>query len=618
MYITSEIYFCKKDISQEEWSLFIHTISCYIGIFQKWRIIVKKEDNQLRFFVQTKNTLPPSFNHLSAFLLKPIDESILLPKKTICLPMMRCSNDNLIDLLDEYEFKRKKGKFLYLEIEFQNLFCNHFLGRTCYFIQKGNQIYKYHLLFSLPSYFLSVSFLQCTHFFYKKPPKYLDIQKVLHLLSSEAKGALLEMNSFPYLQGKFYLNQNHFTFDQHSFILGASGCGKSKLIDLMISNLYNNFEMREKYRIIVLDPHASLENDIGGLGKVIDFQSVEDSINLFTSTTEDIISTVELLLDLFHSLLNDVYQPKLERVLRYSLSLLVYTNCFSFSNLRSVLLDLSYRNQLLRKNENQIPVRISSFFQSDFTDLKTKYYGEAISPIISFIDEMEMLPIWQNNESAPSLEQEISNQFLTIFSFDRSKLGNRITKMLSGFVMQQLFSLMQRKVISQHILFIVDEVAVIECPILTRFLSESRKYHVSCILAGQYFSQISLSLKNAILANVSNYYIFRIARDDAISLVNHIPMKIPLDDTKESKVDFLTKLNQRECVVRIGENGVLFPAFQGRTLDFTSIPRQKKESIKLEPKYSHSKSFSFELGKNADLKSILLQHSTNKRGVFHE
>lgn len=618
MCITSEIYFCKKDISQEEWALLIHTIAHYNGIFQKWRIIVKKEQNQLRFFVQTNRTLPPTLNHLNQFLLKQVD-SFSLPKSYFSFPIFEKGNYNLIDLLNDCEIKQN-GTFLYFVIQFQNLFCNRFLTCSYYYLQKFNQIQKYHFFFLLPSFFLSISFSQCTRFFYKKPPKYLDMQKVLHLLSSESKGALLEINSFSYLQGKFYLNQKHFTFDQHSFILGSSGCGKSKLIDLLISNLYSNPQLYQDYRVVVLDPHAALESDIGGMGKVIDFQRVEDSINLFVSSSEDATSATELLLDLFQSLLKDQYQSKLERVLRYALYCLLCTSCFSFSNLRKILLDLTYRNQLLRKYKDRIPERVASFFQSDFSDLKTKYYGEAISPIINFVDEMEMLPVWQKNESMCTLEDIISNQFLTIFSFDRTKLGNRITKMLSGLVMQQLFSLMQKKSISQHILLVIDEVAVIESPILTRFLSEARKYHVSCILAGQYFSQISESLKDAILANVSNYYIFRIARKDATSLIEHISMKIPLDDTREGKIDFLTKLNQRECVVRIGVNGILLPAFEGRTLDFTPIPRKKEEYSKPVSKVvsNHSKSVSFELGKEVNLKQILLQHSTDKRGVFHE
>ena len=68
--------------------------------------------------------------------------------------------------------------------------------------------------------------------------------------------------------------------------------------------------------------------------------------------------------------------------------------------------------------------------------------------------------------------------------------------------MQQLLTIIQKQEISEHIIFIIDEVAVIENPILSRYLSEARKYNLSLILASQYFSQISNELKNSIFANI--------------------------------------------------------------------------------------------------------------------
>ena len=69
--------------------------------------------------------------------------------------------------------------------------------------------------------------------------------------------------------------------------------------------------------------------------------------------------------------------------------------------------------------------------------------------------------------------------------------------------------------VEEHIIFVVDEVAVVENPILRRFLSEARKYNVSLVLAQQYFSQISDELQKSIFANVLNYYIFRVSISDA-------------------------------------------------------------------------------------------------------
>lgn len=70
-------------------------------------------------------------------------------------------------------------------------------------------------------------------------------------------------------------------------------------------------------------------------------------------------------------------------------------------------------------------------------------------------------------------------------------------------------------------LVVIDEVSLIENPILNRFLAEARKYNLSLILIQQYFNQISEALRSAIFANVSNFYVFRISKSDAMLLENN-------------------------------------------------------------------------------------------------
>ena len=206
-----------------------------------------------------------------------------------------------------------------------------------------------------------------------------------------------------------------------------------------------------------------------------------------------------------------------------------------------------------------------------------------------------------------------------MFSLDRTKLGDKVTKTISGLVMQQLLTIIGRREINEHIIFIVDEVAVVENPILSRFLSEARKYNLSLVLAGQYFSQISESLKESIFANVVNYYIFRVSKLDANILVDNFNMKIPLDDTRDRKIKLLTELNNRECIVRLDSNGILLPAFKGVTLNYTSIPRIKRTIINNNkinnPNNLNKSKTNFSLNSNVSLKDILISNSTNKKGV---
>lgn len=617
MGLTSEIYLIKKYVSKEEWLELIKIISNYNGLFRKWKIIIKNDKSQIRYFIESKCNLPPTINNLNSFLLKTT-ENIRLPKSYIILPFITKPENNIIDIINYLEIKNK-GNLEFLEITFQKIYEDKIKSNIKFYLNKNGVIKKYKALFALPANILSVDFDSNRRYFYKNAPKYLDINKILHLLNTDQNSSILKIDTFPYLQGDFYLNQNNYNFDKHSIVIGSSGCGKSKFISLLINNIYKNNYLKPKYKIVVIDPHASLENDIGGMGKVIDFKNTLDSIDLFINNSDDIISSTELLLELLKSLIADQYNSKLERVLRHSTYILLTNESFNFSNLRKLLLDLEYRNLLIKKLKYNLPISVIDFFLSDFNDLKTKSYGEAISPIIGFIDEMEMIPVFNEQETKENLKDTIRNNFLTLFSLDRTKLGDKVIKTISGLIMQQLLTVIGRHEINEHIIFIVDEVAVVENPILSRFLSEARKYNLSLILAGQYFNQISEKLKNSIFANIINYYIFRVSKLDANVLVDNFNMKIPLDDSKDKKIKLLTELNNRECIVRLDSNGILLPAFKATTLNYNSISRLKNkfqaETTNNDVTNLPREKNKFNIGNNVNLKDILISNSTSKKGV---
>lgn len=609
MYKTSEIYLTKNYVLKKEWEDLINVISNYNGLLKNWKIIIENNSNQLRYFIKSDCSLPATINGLNAFLMKNIENNKLY-YSYLSLPLFTNTENNIIDIINYLEIKNK-GTLNFIEITFKKLSKNNIKKKIVIYLTKNGNTKKYRLLLSNPTNILSVDFDNNKRYFFKSAPKYLDINKILHLLSTDINSSIFKIDTFPYLQGDFYLNQNNFSFDKHSVVLGASGTGKSKFLSLLINNIYKNSDLKQRYKIVIIDPHAALEDDIGGISRVIDFKTTFDSIDLFINNPDDVISSTELLLELFKSLIADQYNSKLERVLRHSIYVLLLDNSFNFSNLRKILLELEYRNFLIKKLKNKLPISVIEFFLTDFNDLKTKAYGEAVSPIIAFIDEMEMIPVFNNQTNEDNLRKTIYDNFLTLFSLDKTKLGDKVTKTISGLVMQQLLSLIQNHSFNEHIIFIVDEVAVIENPILCRFLAEARKYNLSLILAGQYFSQITDKLKNAIFANVINYYIFRVSKMDANILVDNFNMKIPLDDTRDKKIKMLTELNNRECILRIDSNDKLLPAFKASTISYESIPRIKKTN-NLEKNNVLKTDCKFTIGNNVNLKDILLSSSTRK------
>ena len=391
----------------------------------------------------------------------------------------------------------------------------------------------------------------------------------------------------------------------------------------MVNKIYDNPEYRMKYKIVVIDPHSSLEEDIGGLenSTVIDFQTNKNSIDLFMNSKNNIVSEIEILITLFKSLMDNEYNSKLERVLRHSLYLLIYIERVNLKNLRDLISETEFRNKIINKYKSILPEPIVNFFLKDFNDLKNKSHQEAISPIISFIDEMTIFPVFNKNSKLQSLEEVVKNNFLSIISLNEGIIGEKTTKTISGLVMGQMFNLIQKRVIDEHIIFIIDEVAIVQNPIIKRFLSESRKYNLSVILSGQYFNQVDEDIQKAIFANVVNYYTFRVAREDAVFLSRNMQMEVAVHDSFFAKIKILTGLANRECVLRVSNEGKVLPAFKAKTLDVISFPRKKEEILEDElllNKKTKVKVKKFLIESAIDIKEIMKSQSTGRRKLAND
>lgn len=156
-------------------------------------------------------------------------------------------------------------------------------------------------------------------------------------------------------------------------------------------------------------------------------------------------------------------------------------------------------------------------------------------------------------------------------------MGEKVVKTVAGLLIQQIFLLAQSRVMEQKILLFIDEVSVIQNPALANILAEARKFNLFVILTQQYFGQIDKDLRDAILSNVINYYVFRVSEEDARDLEGNLTIELPPEviETGKTKglketdlrVKLMTELSPRECLVRIAADGSVLPSFKARTLD---------------------------------------------------
>ena len=581
-----EVYLTSEYVESEEWLKLFFRISKINGLYRPWNLWITIEKNCIRYFIETKRTLPTILGELGSFLLKKTD--IKLKEKTsIKKPyILMQNNQTIIDVYDNNESKRMQ-KLKKVKITFYPYKYDNYLSTTYIYLETIDN-------------------------------KLIETKKTLNILNSDKERSILKVDAFPYLQEELYLKHTDYDFDKHSVVIGASGTGKSKMMSSIIKNLSNDSNNKYKYKIVVIDPHSAMEEDIGGLEstKVVDFKTEEDSINLFMNGTEDILSSTESIIDIFKNIIADRYNSRLERVLRFSIHLLLEYKNFNLTNLRKLLTEIEYRNKILKEVEDDIPINIVEFFKVDFNEIKTTAYQQAIAPIIAFIDEMQLLPAFNYENNMKNIKEEIEENFITILSLDQMTLGLNITKTIAGFAMQSILQLVQAHTFSEHIILIIDEVSIIESPIINRFLSEARKYNLSLFLAGQYFEQISEGLRKAIFTNVVNYFIFRVSRIDAILLQDNIKMEVAVKNSHNNRMKILTELEDRECVARIGKSGRLYSAFKGKTVDFTSVPRIKtvKNNEKINKKIDIKEKI-FNIESKNTLKDIMAKQSASRKKV---
>ena len=582
-----EVYSQQPVLTKEIWYKFIYKLFKRISWFESFELDVRIEQPKIKFFLNSKRDFTLLGSDLYPFLLKeePITEDDKYPKNTSRLLFFKIkAEENLLQLKEREEFK--KGRKLFRVVfKFNKRFGMMFCKAKFYFedgfgkIQVANKSYGIVAAFSI----LAIDFTQNVNFKLKTVPLYVKLQKTAHLFEEKKENAFLEVLGFPYIPKPEYLPITSFDFSKHSLIVGQTGTGKSKMIELFVKQLIK-YNLTDEYAVVILDPHASIYSEFVTEAANIDF--FRNSCSLFSTSTDVNIST-ELTILLFKTVVKDQFNPKMERVLKYTLHVLYQTKEMAIDTLQKFLTELEFRKEILQKlgpGQEQF----IEFFDTDFVELQTKFYEQSIMPIILLLDELRFLP-FANQQSHSPIENFVNDNNITFLSLNKIMIGEKATKLLAGLLIQQIFTLAQARAFKKKLIFIIDEVSIVENDSLGAILSEARKYDLSLFLTQQYLTQVDEKLLKSILTNVYNYYVFKVAEEDASLLAKNLEIEFPdeiLTDYKEKgfkeedlKVKMFSQLDPRQCLVRLYSGGQFLPCFKARTMDIVGESKPAASEI---------------------------------------
>ncbi len=389
-------------------------------------------------------------------------------------------------------------------------------------------------------------------------PELAGAEELLDKLGGKSGGVLTV--------GRKYLKLDGFDAEKHTLVVGQTGVGKTKLLELLVRLLAGR-----GYGVIVVDPHAAMNLNGGDRQVTLDF--VKNGCDLFPGGSDPYMTT-EMTVLLFKTLIGEQYNAKLERVLKYAVYSLLMAKAMTLPNLRRFLSEMEFRGGVLAKIGDNDQLR--HFFETEFGELETKFYETAVMPILALVDELVFTPVFSHKGEMWDLRQLLQEKSIINLSLNRVALGDRATRMIAGLVIQQVFLLAMAGV-GKKLVLVVDEVATVENEGLAGILAQARKFGLAVYLSGQYLDQMSPRLLAAILANIYNYFVFKVSDEDGKILGKNMEMIFGegvLSEAKrkgvggeELKREVLARLDPRQCVARLFKDGKFYSSFVGRTVD---------------------------------------------------
>jgi len=341
------------------------------------------------------------------------------------------------------------------------------------------------------------------------------------------------------LRTKIHADSNY--RDRHTYIIGATGTGKSTLLGNSIQQ-----DVAAGHGICLIDPHgdlyeqtllsipASRKNDVILLNPCE--TDAVPGINFLEVTSEKTRAfEVNYAINEFVKMLDRIYDmrevggPMFEMYFRNALLLLMDStlNGHTLVELAFIFEDKEFREHLKKHCTNRYTVNF-------WTKQAEKAGGEAslqnIAPYITsklnlMVQSALLRPIIGQSRSTINFREVMDKRKILLVNLSKGQLGELDMQLLGMIIIGKLFSsAMSRSILrsEDRIPFhlYVDEFQNFTTDTAASLLSEARKFGLCLTLANQNLAQLKSNkgrenLLDAILGNVGSFVLFRLGAPDA-------------------------------------------------------------------------------------------------------
>ncbi len=357
---------------------------------------------------------------------------------------------------------------------------------------------------------------------------------------------------------------------RHMYIIGKSGVGKSKLLELMIRQ---DIEFDQGF--CLMDPHGDVIEDILPAvpeRRIEDICIIDPSDMGFPCSFNPLANVdpafkhqlTQGLIEVLEKQFGANWTPRLEHVFRFTtLALLDYPHA-TMRGMISMLTDRNYRQKVIEYIEDDM---VKRFWAIEFADWSEKFDTDAIIPLVNklgqFLSDPMLRNIFGQKTNKIDLEDLMNNRKIVLINLSKGRLGEENSSFFgSMFVTKIKQAGMSRARLPEKeridFYLYIDEFHNVVTETFEDLMSEARKYGLCIIIAHQYMSQLSPKILGAVLGNTGTIVTFRVGGADAVVLEDEFA---PLFKVKD-----MINLGKQEFYIKLTIDGESYDPFSASTL----------------------------------------------------
>ena len=365
---------------------------------------------------------------------------------------------------------------------------------------------------------------------------------------------------------------------RHLYIVGKSGVGKSKLLELLVRQ-----DIAYGHGLCLMDPHGDVieavlefvpENRIDDV-VIIDPTDMNHPVSFNPLANVDPFFKHQLtqgLIEVMEKQFGANWTPRLEHVFRFTcLALLDYPHA-TMRGMISMLTDRNYRQKVVEYIEDDM---VKRFWAIEFADWSEKFDTDAIIPLVNKLGQFLSDPLLRNifgqKENKINLEELMRQKKIIFINLSKGRLGEENSSFLGSMLITKIKQAgMSRASLPEkerHDFYLyVDEFHNLVTETFENILSEARKYGFCLTGAHPYVGQIIPRVQAAVLGNTGSIIIFRVGGEDAERLE---PEMEPLFKVKD-----MINLGMQEFYIKMTIDGETYDPFSAETLKVLPPPHE--------------------------------------------